>query len=129
MRRIVAVAVVLLLLVGCGPKGKKGAVTGTVTYKGQPVNNAALLLYPASGGNNPITVPVTQEGTFSASDLPPGEYKVVVQGSAAQGAASGAAMATKPTIQFPNKYKQLTSTDLKCTVAKGQETVNLDLKD
>src|SRR5438067_10329486 len=86
MRQIVGVSVGLLLLavlVGCGSKRPKvGAVSGKITYKGRPVNDAALLLYPTGGAvTNPITIPVTSGGDFRITDVPPGEYKVVVQGS------------------------------------------------
>jgi hypothetical protein len=80
MRWIVTVSVVLLLLVGCGPRGSRGGgLSGTVSYKGQPINGAALTLYDTKGGM--LIVPVTPDGTFRTTDVPPGEYKVVVQGT------------------------------------------------
>ena len=54
---------------------------GKLTYKGQPVNNAALQLCNAKG-ETVFTIPVTEEGTFSSADVPPGDYKIAVQGSA-----------------------------------------------
>jgi hypothetical protein len=148
MRRIVTISVVALLLIGCGSKRKSGAVSGKVTYKGQPVNGAALLLYPSSGDtSNPITIPVTQEGVFSITDVPPGEYKIVVQGTAgaqqappmamknvppekkAEMEAKLAKMNTPATIRFPDKYKDLRTTDLKCTVTESKQDQNLELKD
>jgi hypothetical protein len=148
MRRIVAVSLVVLVLAGCGPKGKKsGAVTGKVTYKGQPVNGAALLLYPASGGDTPaLTVPVGQDGEFRISDVAPGEYKVVVQGSPgaqqvdprmlksmppekrAEAEAKLKGMNTPPTIPFPKKYTDPKTTDLKVTVTDKAETKDLELQ-
>jgi hypothetical protein len=148
MRRIVTVALVAVLLAGCGPKGKKtGVVTGKITYKGQPVNGAALLLYTASGGDTPVmTVPVDQEGAFRISDVAPGEYKVVVQGTAGAQQAPPAslknlppdkaaeareklkAMSTPPTIKFPDKYKDPHKTDLKVTVTDKTESKDLELQ-
>ncbi len=82
MRRSVLVTIGLLLLTGCGPAGHgKGIVKGTITYKGQPVNGATLLLYPAAGGDIYTPIPVGQDGAFSTADVPLGDYKVVVQGS------------------------------------------------
>src|SRR5581483_8204490 len=63
MRRIITVAVVSLLLVSCGGHSRTGAVSGKLTYKGQPLNGAALFLHPAGGGEA-FLIPVTQEGTF-----------------------------------------------------------------
>jgi hypothetical protein len=148
MRRIVTVALVALLLTGCGPKGKKtGVVTGKLTYKGQPVNGAALLLYTASGGDTAVmTVPVSQEGEFRISDVAPGEYKVVVQGTAgaqqvnpamlrgmspekqAEAKEKLSHMNTPPTIKFPDKYKALKTTDLRVTVTDKNESKDLDLQ-
>jgi hypothetical protein len=148
MRRIVTVSLVALLLAGCGPKrGKTGVVTGKITYQGKPVNGALLLLYPAAGGQTPsMNVPVTQEGEFRISDLQqPGEYKVVVQGTAGAQQASAAslknmppdkaaeakeklkAMSTPPTIPFPNKYKDPRTTDLKVTITDKDQAQDLEL--
>jgi hypothetical protein len=152
MRRIVTISVVALLLIGCGSKrGKSGVVSGNVTYKGQAVNDAALLLYPASGDTaNPITISVSHEGTFSITDVPPGEYKIAVQGrtGAAQQAPpvlpkgmppeKAAEMKAKldkmnannpTTIRFPDKYKDVRTTDLKCTIGESKQTQNLELTD
>jgi len=144
MRRIVTISIGLLLLAGCGSnRSGSGMVSGTITYNGQPVNGAALLLYPAGGGAE-ILIPVTQEGEFRTSDLPPGEYKVVVQGTAGspgpptQGMSPQKlaevkekleAMKTPATIKFPDKYKSQATTDLKLTVIAGEQTLNLELKD
>jgi hypothetical protein len=128
MRWIIAVSIVLLLLVGCKPSGSRGGgLSGTVSYKGQPINGAALQLYDTKGGM--LIVPVTQDGTFRTTDVPPGEYKVVVQGTSGAAAASGAQFAPKPTIGFPSKYKDKSKTDLTINVAEGEQKVNLELKD
>jgi hypothetical protein len=146
MRRIITVLIVALLLAGCGPKRKTGAVSGTLTYKEQPVNGAALFLYAAGGDQkSAITVAVTQEGTFLITDVPPGEYKVVVQGTAGAQQVSPAAlkkmppdkaaemkeklskMSTPPTIPFPNKYKDLKTTDLKVTITDKDQTIDLPM--
>ena len=149
MRRIVAVSLVALVLAGCGPKGKKsGVLTGKITYKGQPVNGAALMLYPLSGGDTAVmTVPVSQEGEFRISDVAPGEYKVVVQGTAGSQQANVSPamlknmppekaaemkeklshMSTPPTIKFPDKYKDPKKTDLRVTVTDKTESKDLEL--
>ncbi len=149
MWRILLVSIGLLTLMGCGSKRNQSAVvSGTITYKGQPVNGASLHLYPTSGGGVDPTIPVNQEGMFRISNIPPGEYKIVVE--ATQGGrmptlpknadpAKAAEMKQKleamqgmgkPTIPFPTKYKSIRSTDLKCTINQGEQTpLNLELKD
>jgi hypothetical protein len=119
-------------------------VIGTLTYRGQPVNGAALFLCPPPGQGEPILIPVTQEGNFRTSDVPPGEYTVVVQGTPGSGgpptegmspdklAAAKEkieAMKTPPTIPFPKKYMLAATSDLKLNVAGGEQTVTLELKD
>lgn len=39
----------LAVLVGCGRGPELGAVSGTVTYKGQPLTEGKIILYPAKG--------------------------------------------------------------------------------
>jgi len=145
MWRIVIVSVGFLLLAGCGPKRPaKGVVEGTITYKGQPVNAGSLILYPAGSGGSEFIIPVSQEGVFRTSDVPPGEYKVVVQvnqggkgpSTAGMSPAKLAEMKEKldkmksiATIPIPEKYKSVEKTDLKCTVATGTQTINLVLND
>jgi hypothetical protein len=149
MRQFVRVSVGLLLLavlVGCGPpRSRAGVVSGKVTYKGRPVGGAALLLYPTDGDlTDPITIPVTEDGEFRIADTPPGEYKVVVQGTAgaAEADLSGmpadkrakakemlGKMNTPPTIPFPNKYKDQRTTDLRCTITEKNQTLDLELTD
>jgi hypothetical protein len=152
MRRILFVSIVLLPLMGCGSRDKQGGViSGKITYKNQPVNGAMLQLHPDPGPGVEISIPVTQEGTFRASNIPPGEYKIVV--SSSQAPPGGRNMPTipkgtdpakaeemrqklqqmqgqdAPTIAYPNKYKNIASTDLKCTIKEGDQTLPLELKD
>jgi hypothetical protein len=147
MKRFISLAVMLLFLVGCG--GGKGAPAGTVsgkiTYKGQPVNGAALQLIQTAGQGDTINIPVTQEGTFSVSDVPAGDYIVVVVPSSgaspvhipknadpaklAEAKAKIEATKTPPTIPIPEKYKQRLTSGLNITIAAGQQTKDIDLKD
>jgi hypothetical protein len=152
MRHMVRISVALLLmalLVGCGPKRPKiGAIEGTITYKGRPVNDASLTLYPTGGSaSDSITIGSDREGKFRIADVPPGNYKMTVQGTEgsteanpmslknvppekrAEMEAKLAAMNTPPTIPFPNKYKDLRTSDLTCTITDKDQTLNLELKD
>jgi hypothetical protein len=149
MRQLVTLSLGLVFLVGCGPKPPTTAEwTGTITYKGQPVNGALLTLYP-SGASQSITypVPVNQEGTFAAAGMPADTYMVVVQGSSGMaGLPSTQGMdpaklaeqkakldqmqaQARPTIPFPDKYKFLQATPLKVTLTVGKQTQNLELAD
>jgi hypothetical protein len=151
MKRILIVSIGLLLLMGCGSKrGKDGMVSGTIQYKGKPVNGAVLHLHPSPGPGADILIPVSQEGTFRTSNVPPGEYKIVVEAKSPPPGggmppipkkvdpSKEAEMKAKlqqvggqetPTIPYPAKYKILASTDLKCTIKEGEQTLPLELKD
>ncbi len=144
MWRFVILSFSLMSLVGCGAKkDDKVIVKGTIAYKGQPVNGAGLVLYPASG--NTVSIPVTQEGTFEVLNVPEGEYIVVVQpatGNAGVPSTKGMdpakaaemkskieAMKSVPTIPIPKKYTEQKTSDLKMTISKANPTVELVLKD
>jgi len=149
MRRIITVSFGLVLLVGCGgSKIPTAAVSGTVTYNSEAVNGAALLLYPVAEGEGlPVTIPVAQDGTFRESDVPVGEYKVVVEPAKgnkgftekelAQMTPEQKAQMKKQiedskipaTIKIPSKYLKKETTDLTMKVDKGTQTVPLVLKD
>jgi len=153
MRQIVKVCFGLLMLavvVGCGSRSKSGVVSGKVTYKSQPVGGAALLLYAAgNAAASPITIPVDDEGAFRITDVPQGEYKVVVQGTTGSSEVSEmdtnmkdlsaeqqaemkqklAQMNTPATMKFPDKYKDLKRTTLTCTVTDKNETLDFPLTD
>jgi hypothetical protein len=144
MRRIVTVWLVALLLAGCGPKREaSGTVSGTITYQGKPVNGAALLLYGPTSHSADFTIPVDQEGKFSSTDVPPGDYKVVVQPSAGSSGPSTRGMTpaqmaemkgrldemkTPPTIKVPSKYLDPKTSDLQMKVTGGKQEVTLELK-
>jgi hypothetical protein len=145
MRRLVLVSIAVLLFVGCRPRAPKGTVSGTITYQGQPVNGATLLLYPTFGDEGAeISIPVSQEGTFRTDDVVAGEYKVVVQASPGNPGPSTKGMSPEQlakmkdqleqmkapaTIKYPDRYKQRDKTDLNVTVVRGDQTLPLELKD
>jgi hypothetical protein len=144
MKRIILMSIGLVLLVGCGSKSSTGGqVTGTLTYKGKPVNGALLRFVPQKSEGTDFTVPVSQEGTFSGFDIPPGEYKLVVEApqipkmTPPPGASEDVKKKFEeshsqdiPTIPYPNKYKSVLSTDLKCTITEGQkQNLPLELTD
>jgi hypothetical protein len=131
----------LSLLVGCHTsKVSKSAVSGTLTYKGRPVNGGAIVLF--SSGSE-VTVPLDQDGRFRSADIPVGDYKVVIEPSEGIVGPPGENMPAKmkeklknanmsqpPTIPIPEKYKNKETTDLTLTINKNGETnVNLELKD
>lgn len=157
MKRIIFVSIGFLLLMGCGKKSDTGGtLTGTLRYKGKPINGASLVLHPASDTGNDISIQVSQEGTFNGYNIPPGEYKIAVQAQEIppdvqrrmqappkmpkdmdpekakemEQKFQQAYQPVVPTIPYPNKYKDINTTDLKCTVISGKNpSLDLELKD
>ncbi len=150
MRRLVILSLGLVLFAGCGAKRNQGgSIKGKITYNGKAVNGVTLRLYPLPGPGVDLTIPVTQEGTFDSTNIPPGEYKIVVEAPAnvmqnrnmpampkgldpakeAEMKKSFEQQMGQATIPFPNKYKAAGSTDLKCTIKEGNPPLELVLKD
>jgi hypothetical protein len=128
MRQIAAFSVVVVLAIGCGGGKKKdvgGSITGTIKYNGKPVNGGALMVYAKAGNKS---TPFAIQPNVPPPSPPP-----------AKGVdASKAAKAPKvempkssqpPTIKIPDKYKKAETTDLKATVTKERQTIDLVLKD
>ncbi len=67
-----AIAVGIILLVGCGPKSTDVAVTGQVTYKGQPVSRGSVAFFPPQG--RAVVTATDDAGAYSAT-LAPGATK------------------------------------------------------
>jgi hypothetical protein len=146
MRQLLTLSIGLLFLAGCASKQVGGALTGTITYNGQPVNGALLRFDPTGATTgNPVDIPVDQEGKFSTTGVPPGDYRIMVTGmggsegipsTKGMDPAKAAAMQEKfemmkqkPTIAFPQKYTSLATSDLTIKVTPGKQTANLVLKD
>lgn len=156
MKRTMFVSIGLLLLTGCGSKsGSGGSLTGTIHYNGKAVNGASLLLHPTSGQGDDISINVGQDGTFAGYSIPPGEYQIAVQSE--ENSPEGRQKMQMPkmppnmdpakaeemkqkfqqmqgqeaaTISYPKKYKNLKTSELKCTVVAGKNPpLKLDLKD
>lgn len=141
MRRLALILISLSFLVGCSTsKVPKTALSGTLTYKGRPVNGGALVLF--SSGNE-VLIPLEQDGTFRSTNIPAGDYKVMIEpsegitGPPTEGMSpkmkekfKNVNMSQPPTIPIPEKYKRRETTDLTVTVNNSGETkVNLELKD
>jgi hypothetical protein len=65
----------LILAVGCG--GKKATVTGTVSYKGQPLKGGTVVFLTDPGGH-PFRSEISQEGKYTINGVPPGSVKITV---------------------------------------------------
>ena len=120
----------LLLLFGsgCGDNGgpRNEAVSGTVTWKGQPLDQGTMEFVPADGQGVPVGA-VIQNGRYQllrTPGLPPGTYQVRIssrKGSRPPRSNIPDADMGDPTVkeQLPPKYNL--ETQLQAEVKKGGE--------
>lgn len=127
----------VLLLSGCGSSGPEQVnVTGTLNYKGKPVEEGALELVPTSGGPmQPISV---KDGKFSATGeygVIVGDYKVIfhaydVRANKNPEQAGGDIPEMRPKVELlPKNYSSEASTEtLSLKSGEGSKTLTFDLK-
>lgn len=81
MRRLALVSAMLLIGLGCTDPLGRQPLSGTVTLKGQPLDQGSILFLPASPEQTFSTGAVIQNGAFTVpreKGLVPGTYKVVM---------------------------------------------------
>ncbi len=133
-----------ILAAGCGgdssTQPKCAAVTGTVTYKGQPVEGATVSFW-ATKASRAATGQTDAKGTFRLTTFTPndgailGSHAVTVTKAAPPAAMNASDMATgKPAATpandlLPAKYAEATKTPLKFEVKSGTNTAPLELTD
>ena len=150
----------LLIAIGCSDDGmgKRYAVSGTVSYKGQPVNKARISFVPSKGQNAGASGEVV-DGKFSGlttltpgDGVLPGDYKITVDQrevneeelkAASQKLAKEHGMDTigqvPPEVQaaalkkakstIPGKYQIAETSDLSAKVDAEHTTFTFELKD
>jgi hypothetical protein len=131
------------LLVGCSEGGISGTqpVTGIVTYKGQPVQGAAISFIGDQEGMRVATAATGADGkyqlmTADTKGAMPGKYSVTVTKTETSGgapqtmeeAAKSPAAATSTEL-LPAKYAVPATSPLKVEVKSGSNTIDLPLED
>ena len=121
----------VVILFGCGPsRPKTVTVSGTVTYKKEPVKGASILFAPKAHGN-PALATTDVDGkyrlrTFLPGDgARPGEYVVSIRACVVE--AAGTAGPAKTKWLIPEKYGSGRTSGLTATVGPGQKEFNFDL--
>ncbi len=157
-----AALVGFLSLAGCGggqTAGNSARVSGSLTYKGQPITGANMQFHDTQGVAHPAQV--SPDGTYSANDISVGELIVTVDTSSLNPAKTGAPTgaqaearlkmdkassnrpdgpggsgggntSTAPTIVYiklPAKYTSPKTSTLTITVKAGRQVQNIDLTD
>lgn len=125
-------------LAGCG--SPTVPVTGTITYKSQPVADANIVFTPTSGGAGATTGKIATGrtdalGKFAlTTEKPgdgalPGEYTVSITPGLPPPDEENYDYSEEPPPPFPMRYTSSTSSDLRATVKAGSNDFPFELKD
>jgi hemoglobin len=99
--------------------GDVGQISGKATYKGQPLPGGTIGLHTKDG--LAVSTPLSEDGTYVAAKVPPGEYVVTLETESVK--------ATAKYVKIPAKYGDPKTSGLKYTVIKGKQQFDIDLTD
>lgn len=123
-------ALACCLAIGCSKSEvKKQTIEGTVSYKGEPVRSG-ILRFVGTGGVF-ATAPIRTDGTFTITDVIPGEFQVgitaapVSSSSSSDGKKSAAVAKAAP---LPEKYRKPETSGLKYTIGTDTRKLDIELK-
>jgi hypothetical protein len=128
LRNLVVLAAVAAA--GCAGGVKKVTVHGTVAYQGQPLQSGILKLLGSEGS---VSAGMIQpDGTFTATDVVPGEVSVgVLEAPQSSGSSSGedrpAAAHRKP-VSLPEKFRNPETSGVKYTITPDTKELAIELK-
>jgi hypothetical protein len=118
-------------LAGCS-SNKRLTVPGTVTYKGRPLPSGIVRFYFGPGGDRMSMATLEPDGSFAATDVPPGPVKVTVEPDpqAAKHRSMGGAAdepAPKP-VTIPPRYADPATSGLEYTISSGANKLEIKLE-
>jgi len=142
----------VVLIVGCSKGGGVPArVSGKISYKGQPIKAGTMHFVTREGTS--YTAQITNDGTYTATDLPEGEMIVTVEtesvnphakGSTSKDAdrrmksmdareppagAGGSPKSENAYIKIPDKFSKANTSPKSVTLTAGRQVVDIDLTD
>jgi hypothetical protein len=132
-----ALLVLGLFVVGCGPSGVRypetgATLEGTLTYNNDKVGAALVIAQNDSGS---ATAFVDDDGHYKIENVPLGEVNLGVDTEAGKGRAMGNLMAQSQgkakgapkMIDVPVKYRDPTTSGIKTSIKKGENKYNIDI--
>lgn len=124
------VLVAVFTVVGCGKASKKtGTVTGTVTYKGNPVKSGLVNFLSATGAASQGQIDASGNYKLDAP-IEEGEYKVYLQPPIpGQAGPPDKKAVPPPKFEVPEKFQDMAKSGVKVTVKPGENTIPIELKD
>jgi hypothetical protein len=122
--------VVAVGVLGCGGNAtNKITVSGTVSYKGEPVTSGLLQF---TGENNGYygAANLLPDGSYTMTDVVPGEVKVsIMQTPGGSGSSSGekSKPAPKPQAELPDKYRSPQTSGLKYPIKPDTTQLKIEI--
>jgi hypothetical protein len=129
----------LVLIAGCGKSS--GNVSGKVTLDGQPLKGGGTVTFQGSKGG--VSGTISPEGSYTISNVPPGEVKITLAPGMATGAVASATPGDPGKMQppktlappapvlphgnIPEKYTKPETSGLTYTVKSGNQTFDIPL--
>ena len=128
--RINGAACCLVLLAGCGPGDPRLAVSGTVTFKGQPLNQGRIEFHPPENKGT-MSGAVIQNGRYEIprdTGLAPATYEVRIYSYDEKGA-TAAGIPGEPGLGFKERIakKYNAASTLKADVKRGNTTFDFSV--
>jgi hypothetical protein len=127
------VTVAVMAVTGCSGQGvKKMTVHGTVSYKGEPLHSGHLkFIGPGDASAGAV---IHSDGTFTMTDVVPGEVKVCVVdtplssgGPTVDGKKAPSEPKTPP-LSLPEKYRDPEKSGLQYTITPDTKELAIDIK-
>ncbi len=137
----------LVVVLGCagGNPNAPANFSGKVNYKGQPVGGGTVKLEKDGAiEGSKASINLNPDGTFTGTDLPEGEFAVMIETDSAKNNPPanyrGKKMTSSPIPQsanvvkatyteIPKKYGKKETSGLKVTLKRGKNEQNFDLTD
>jgi hypothetical protein len=143
---LVAVSALALVVSGCNrghDYGPTGTVSGTLSYKGQPVAAGTAVVFMNMTAGHTCMGATDAQGNYTLDswndgDMPVGTYDVMIRPSGPEMDANPAASdidnpdagpAEEIVFDFPKKYGALATSGLKFEVKEGANDIAIDLVD
>ncbi len=129
---LLAAVVAVAAASGCsGGTAKKTTVIGTVTYKGERLQSGILRVTGPEGSF--ATASIRPDGTFTLTDVVPGEVKVGVMEAPRNSSSSDAKPGTpaapaKRAAQLPANVRDPEKSGLKYTITPDMRELTIDIK-
>jgi len=130
LRQFSLIALVAALVPGCGPGDPRLGVSGTVTFKGQPLDQGRIEFHPP-GNNGTMSGAVIQKGRYEIpreKGLAPANYEVRIY-SYDEKAGTAGAIPGEPGLGFKERIakKYNSASTLKADVKSGQTTFDFSV--